>query len=137
MEISTNKNINWKKLLIGDDFSLANLSENKRTFKQSLLENWKWILLLEIFHWLDVLVLTRVALSYGFTEKGLATAKVIEINYWLGGMFSIVTILGFMLFFVFMKWKFAIIGTCFIMFGTIVANYTLLRLFYDGMIIPF
>lgn len=86
---------------------------------------------------IDILGLTRYALSVGFTEKSVVTAKLISINYWLGGLVSLLAFGAFGMFLIFAKSKLLLIIFALTVFAIVVGNFCGIVLYTSGRLDPF
>ncbi len=106
-------------------------------FPKSFKALYRWYTFMMILLLGDVFGLTRYALSVGFTEKGTVTARLMEINYWLGGLVAILVFGMCGLALVFTKSRNLLIIFTLVVFALIVGNLHVIVLYLSGLLDPF
>lgn len=106
-------------------------------FPKSFKKLYRWYTFMLVLLLVDVLGLTRYGLSVGFTEKASVTARLMEVNYWLGGLVAILVFGVFGLFLIFTKSRNLLIILSLVVFALIVGNLHALVLYTSGRLDPF
>ncbi len=106
-------------------------------FPKSFKALYRWYTFMMVLLLVDVFGLTRYALSVGFTEKGTVTARLMETNYWLGGLVAILVFGVFGLVLVFTKSRNCLIILALLVFAGIISNIQAIGLYFSGLLDPF
>jgi len=108
-----------------------------KDFPKSFKALYRWYTFMMVLLLVDVFGLTRYALSVGFTEKASVTARLMEVNYWLGGLVALLIFGIFGLFVIFTKSRNFLIILSLIVFATIVGNLHAIVLYASGRLDPY